>query len=190
MAAPLLIATDLRSLTSPDAFHRAALRILLADEVIAVDQDPLATQGVRVSAHNLEGGEVWAKPLQHSQDNNARRTSRARARLEEVEEVEVAVALLNRGSAPTNISVIFATHLAHLPGWGASNGDGSGAPISASVRDLWARAENGTHTSSFTAAVEPHATVLVRLRRVHTAREWQHTARPPVRGGSEVLRTI
>ena len=85
---------------------------------------------------------------------------------------------------------IFAIHLAHLPGWGASNGDGSGALISASVRDLWARAENGTHTSSFTAAVEPHATVLVRLRRVHTAREWQHTARPPVRGGSEVLRTI
>jgi alpha-galactosidase len=32
----------------------------------------------------------------------------------------------------------------------------------ASLRDLWARAELGTHTANFTALVPPHGVVLVR----------------------------
>lgn len=55
MAAPLLIGTDLRSIT-PEA-----LKILTNKEVIAVDQDPLGVQGKRI--RERDGVHVIVKPL-------------------------------------------------------------------------------------------------------------------------------
>ncbi|RUL76688.1 glycoside hydrolase family 27 protein [Dyella choica] len=56
MAAPLLIGTDLRTV-KPDT-----LKILLNQEVIAVDQDPLGIQGRQV--RDVDGIHVIVKPLQ------------------------------------------------------------------------------------------------------------------------------
>jgi alpha-galactosidase len=58
VAAPLLIAADIVSGLDPDS-----LEVLSAPEVIAVDQDPLGVQGVRVSPHQPQGTECWARPL-------------------------------------------------------------------------------------------------------------------------------
>lgn len=76
MAAPLLIATDLRTLDN------ASLAILLNREVIALNQDSLGVQGVRVSPSNTTGAEVWAKPLTGG---------------------SVAIIFLNRGDAEADI---------------------------------------------------------------------------------------
>jgi len=58
MAAPLIAGNDLRSM------DQATRDILMAPEVIAVDQDPLGIQGVRLSSPNAgKGFEIWSKPL-------------------------------------------------------------------------------------------------------------------------------
>lgn len=58
MAAPLLAATDVVGATPQ------TLKLLTAPEVVAVNQDVLGKQGVRVSPMNLTGPQVWVKPLQ------------------------------------------------------------------------------------------------------------------------------
>lgn len=58
VAAPLLIGADVVSGLDADS-----LAILTAPEVIAVNQDSLGVQGVRVSARNASGSECWARPL-------------------------------------------------------------------------------------------------------------------------------
>ncbi len=79
-AAPLWAGTDL---TRMDAATRA---ILTNKEVIAVDQDPLGAGVVKISG-NVDGPQVWAKPLQSM-------TSGVKA-----------VLLVNLGSAPATVSV-------------------------------------------------------------------------------------
>jgi len=56
MAAPLMAGNDLRTMTEETR------SILLNQEVIAVDQDPLGVQG-RVVIERGYGGQVWMKPL-------------------------------------------------------------------------------------------------------------------------------
>ncbi|XP_065831212.1 uncharacterized protein [Oscarella lobularis] len=68
--APLLAGTDIVHMSNE------TLAIMTAPEVVAVNQDPLAKQGVRVSPANATGPEVWARQLHDG---------------------SVAVALLNRG---------------------------------------------------------------------------------------------
>lgn len=56
--APLLISADV-----VDGLNTDSLYILSAPEVLAVHQDTLGVQGIRVSAANSSGTECWAKPL-------------------------------------------------------------------------------------------------------------------------------
>ncbi len=58
VAAPLLIATDLVSGLDSDT-----LALLSAPEVVAVDQDAMGVQGIRVSPPAPQGSECWARPL-------------------------------------------------------------------------------------------------------------------------------
>jgi len=58
VAAPLLISSDIVSGLDPDS-----LEVLSAPEVIAVDQDVLGVQGVRVSPPQPQGVECWARPV-------------------------------------------------------------------------------------------------------------------------------
>jgi len=55
LAAPLMISNDVRTLSD------ASIAMLTSPEVIAVDQDPLGRQGVRLS--DAYGLEIWSRPL-------------------------------------------------------------------------------------------------------------------------------
>jgi alpha-galactosidase len=122
LAAPLMAGNDIRSMP-PDIAE-----ILTNKELIAVDQDAMGLQGRRVKR---EGElDVWARQLADG--------SRA-------------VALLNRGTAESKMSV---------------NWNELGYPnnLSATVRDLWAKKDLGRQTGSFTANVPSHGVVVVKIK--------------------------
>jgi alpha-galactosidase len=75
-SAPLMIGCDVRNMSENTK------KILLNKEIIAIDQDPLGQQAIRMYRHN--GLEAWKKPL--SSDRYA-------------------IALFNRGESAANISV-------------------------------------------------------------------------------------
>jgi len=121
LAAPLMAGNDIRSMNA------ATREILTNKELIAVNQDPLGVQGRRVRREgNLE---VWSKQL----GDGGR-----------------AVALLNRGDAPGQISVSW-TDL------------GYPQTLNISVRDLWAGKDLGAMKGSYSATVPSHGAVVVRL---------------------------
>ncbi len=122
MASPLIAGNDIRSMS------QTTKDILLNAEVIAVDQDAAGIQGTRISASN--GLEVWCKPL-----GSANGTIKA-------------VALLNRNSSASNITVTF------------SNIGLSGA---VTVRDLWAKADRGSYSNSYTMSVPAHGTGMLKI---------------------------
>ena len=121
MASPLIIGSDPRTLPA------SMIDTLKNPEIIAVDQDPLAIQGVRIASTG--DTDVYSKVL--SRDG------------------ERAVVLLNRGEAPTQVTVNFAD---------------AGLSGTVSVRDLRARADRGTAEGSYTATVPAHGTAFLRLR--------------------------
>jgi alpha-galactosidase len=122
MAAPLLAGNDLRVMTD------ATRDILTNAEVIAVDQDLLGVQGQPISADTTL--EVWSKRLSGT--------------------ATYAVALLNRGDAPADITVTWS-----MLGL---------ATDSATVRDLWAKQDLGSVTTSYTAqAIPSHGVVMLKV---------------------------
>lgn len=121
LAAPLIAGNDARDM---DAKTRG---ILLAPEIIAIDQDPLGRQARRVWKDGTR--EIWARDLADG--------SRA-------------VALLNRGTAPAEIAIDWASI-------------GYPASLAATIRDVWARKDLGRRTGSYAASVRPHAAAIVRI---------------------------
>jgi alpha-galactosidase len=121
MAAPLIAGNDIANM---DAATRA---ILLNREVIAVDQDRLGIQGRRVRDDGDR--ELWVKPL----------AGGARA-----------VLLLNRGTAPAEISFTW-EELGYPP------------RLLARVRDLWQHRDLGRRSGRHVATVEPHGVVMLRV---------------------------
>jgi alpha-galactosidase len=122
MAAPLIAGNDIA------AMDDATRAILMNRDVIAVDQDKLGVQGRRVWKDGDR--EVWVKPL----------AGGARA-----------VALVNRGDAPTAISATW---------------EQLGLPdrLPASVRDLWAHRDLGRKRGSQSATVAPHGVAMFRIQ--------------------------
>ena len=121
MAAPLIAGNDLTRMSD------ATRAILLNQELIAIDQDPLGAAALIVRDDG--GPQVWSRPLA---DPNAR-----------------AVALFNPTDAPATITARWSE--IGLP------------PGAASVRDLWAAADRGSFVDQFTAQVEPHGTVMLKI---------------------------
>ncbi len=121
-AAPLITGTDLQNMST------ATKNTFMNSEVIAVDQDPLGIQGVKVSEATA-GLQVWSKKLSGSGQR--------------------AVVLLNRNSSAANITVRWA--------------DIGLATGSASVRDLWAKADRGSFSGGYTASVQPHGVVMIKV---------------------------
>src|ERR1044071_823318 len=121
-SAPLIAGNDLRSMTA------ATIAILTHNEMVAIDQDPLSFQAIKVSDDGA-GLQVWYKPLR---DTGAR-----------------AVGLLNRSDAAATMTVSF-TQIGLTTG-------------SATVRDVWARADRGTFSNSFTTSVPPHGIAFLRI---------------------------
>jgi alpha-galactosidase len=120
MAAPLITGNDLSTMSA------TTKAILTNKEIVAVDQDPLGKQG-RVVAGNGTSQEVWSKEMSGT---NTR-----------------AVALFNRGTGSTNITVQW-----------SQIGIPTGA---ATVRDLWAGQDLGSFTGSYTANSVPSHTVVM-----------------------------
>jgi alpha-galactosidase len=120
VAAPLILGSD------PRALSPATIAMLANREVIAVDQDPLGIQGRVVEQHG--SGQVWSKPLAGG---------------------AVAVALLNRGSAPLRIS----THAGRV---------GLAVAKGYTVRDLWAHRTTRSG-AEISALVPPDSVALYRV---------------------------
>ncbi|MGE5645217.1 MAG: alpha-galactosidase [Acidobacteriota bacterium] len=122
LAAPLMAGNDLRSM-------KPEIRAILTNkEAIAVNQDALGMQGRRV---RRDGDlDIWARQLADG--------SRA-------------VALLNRGKAPAEITVNWADI-------------GYPKHLTAAVRDLWKHEDAGKFTGSYSAKVKPHELVLVTVK--------------------------
>jgi len=120
LAAPLIAGNDLPHMSDQT---RA---ILTNREVIAVDQDPAGIEGTRVV--HTDFADVWSRRLA----DGGR-----------------AVALLNRGIEPRQISVSWAKLKL--------------APGAAKVRDLWRGRDIGSFNGSYQALVPPHGVVLIRV---------------------------
>jgi alpha-galactosidase len=119
LAAPLLAGNDLRDVAP------GILEILNNKDVVAVDQDKLGRQGVRVSKQG--DLEVWSRPLADG---------------------GYAVGLFNRGASSARITAQ----------WSDLGIAGTHA-----VRDLWAHADRGTASGSYSAEVPSHGVVLVKI---------------------------
>ncbi|RKR92341.1 alpha-galactosidase [Micromonospora pisi] len=130
MSAPLIIGSD------PRGLPQQMVDALRNPEIVAVDQDPLVRQGVKV-ADAGPNTQVWSKVLAGSGNR--------------------AVALLNRGDTAQSITVSFATvalgnsvRVRDL--WARSDMDGNGA--SSGVQPF---------TGSYTATVPAHGVAMLRL---------------------------
>jgi alpha-galactosidase len=121
MAAPLIAGNDVRTMSA------ATKEILTNPEVIAVDQDSLGAQGVIVWEPTPDL-QVWSKKMRDG---------------------SIAVAMLNRSTAPAKIAANF---------WRAGLHVGS-----AKVRDLWQHADLGTFKSEYATTVPAHGVVMVRV---------------------------
>jgi alpha-galactosidase len=122
LAAPLIAGNDLRSMTPETA------SILMNKEVIAIDQDRLGKQGHR--AFKDGDAEIWVKEIAYGNR---------------------AVVLLNRGTAPKEITASWVDL-------------GYPSHVSASVRDLWAKKDVGKFTGKYTATVPGHSVVMVTVK--------------------------
>jgi alpha-galactosidase len=121
MAAPLIAGNDIRSMSE------ATKTILTNREVIAVDQDSLGRQGVIVWEPSPDL-QVWSKKLRDGR---------------------IAVAMLNRSTAPAKLSANFWRAGLHVD--------------SASVRDLWEHKDLGTFKREYATAVPAHGVVMVAI---------------------------
>jgi alpha-galactosidase len=121
LAAPLMLGNDIRSL-SPEVH-----KILTNREVIAVDQDRLGKQGVKIRD---DGDlEVWSKPLLDG--------SRA-------------VVLFNRSNKKQKIA--FKWSEVGYPNY-----------LKADVRDLWRKNSVGIFSGGYSAEVNPHGVVMIKV---------------------------
>jgi alpha-galactosidase len=120
LAAPLIAGNDIRSMPAD------VKEILTNKDVIAVDQDPLGKQGTRVRDDGDQ--EVWVKPLADGGE---------------------AIALLNRGAAPSEIKVNWSEA---PPKGGAST-----------MRDLWTHKEQPAPADGYSATVPSHGVVAFRI---------------------------
>ncbi|MBV8789431.1 MAG: glycoside hydrolase family 27 protein, partial [Mycobacterium sp.] len=123
VAAPLILGSD------PRALSPVTIAMLTNREVIAVDQDPLGIQGT--IADQLGSGQVWRRLLAGG---------------------SVAVALLNRGSAPLRIST-------------SARRVGLAESRAYTVRDLWAHRSTKSG-GEISAVVAPDSVVLYRVAAV------------------------
>jgi len=130
LAAPLLAGNDLRTMTP------AIKEILTNKEVIAVDQDKLGKQAVRVAQEGptvtignppVSSLQVWSRPLADGGH---------------------AVGLFNLGAETAKVTAKWSD---------------IGIQGSHKVRDLWKHADLGTVADQFTAEVPSHGVVMIRI---------------------------
>lgn len=138
MAAPLILGNDLNNMTTE------TLNIITNREVIAVDQDSLGIQGMRIEQR--DSIEVWLKPLMND---------------------EWAICLLNRSIEPKQVALEWER-------WNTVDEEVSGRAISFTdniynIRDLWAadpkkkQCGNTRPKKQKTVTIPGHDVILYRL---------------------------
>jgi alpha-galactosidase len=120
LAAPLMAGNDIRK-TTPDI-----LAVMTDKEALAIDQDPAGKEGWRFRAE--PGREIWVREL----DNG-----------------DWAVALLNTGDKPAELSIDFG------PMWFMGG--------KCQIRDIWDKKDAGTSEKPFTKRIDSHDVALLRL---------------------------
>ncbi|KAK5583515.1 hypothetical protein RB653_005111 [Dictyostelium firmibasis] len=121
IAAPLIAGNDILTMS------KETLEILINEEVIQVNQDPLGLQGNRV--YQNQGLEVYQRTLIND---------------------SYAIAMFNRGDVQSDITIT--SDMLNLTNHQNFN-----------IRDLWSHTDNGTFSDTFTASVEPHGTIMIKL---------------------------
>ena len=125
LAAPLMAGNDVRHM-SPEI-----LAVMTDKEVIAIDQDSLGKEGWRFRAE--PGREIWVRQLAGG---------------------DWAVALLNTGAAPADLSIDF-------PSMWVFEGKFA-------IRDLWDKKDVGQNDKVFTKHLASHDVALLRLAKLKT----------------------
>jgi alpha-galactosidase len=143
LAAPLLLGNDLERM---DEF---TLSLLTNDEVLAVNQDPLGREANRVTQH---GPTVTATAPGRPDRINKQQQKQIWAR--DLADGSKAVGLFNLGTEPTTVAVQ----------WREIGVEGKQV-----VRDLWRQKDLGTFDGDFSATVEPHGVVFVKVITVASA---------------------
>jgi alpha-galactosidase len=137
LAAPLLLGNDLEQM---DEF---TLSLLTNDEVLAIDQDPLGREANRVAQH---GPTVTSQAPGRPDRRNKQQQKQVWAR--DLADGSKAVGLFNLGTEPTKVTVEW------------SDLDIAGKQV---VRDLWRQKDLGSFENQFSADVEPHGVVLIKI---------------------------
>jgi alpha-galactosidase len=134
LAAPLIAGNDLR------AMSKETLEILTNREVIAIDQDSLGVQGFRYN-DNLDGLEVWVKPLKNG---------------------DWAVCFLNRSSNAREANFDWSKNVISDD---ISNTTLNANEMTYSVRDLWVKKNLGSTRENLSAQVPSKDVLMLRLTR-------------------------
>ena len=121
LAAPLMAGNDVRHMT-PEI-----LAVMTDREAIAIDQDPAGKEGWRFRAE--PGREIWVRELSNG---------------------DWAVALLNTGDQPADLSIDFG------PMWFLGG--------TCQIRDIWDKKDTGTTAQPFTKRLASHDVALLRLK--------------------------
>ncbi|GIL59411.1 hypothetical protein Vafri_14096 [Volvox africanus] len=185
MAAPLILGNDPRNMS------KATLQILLAREVLAVNQDPLGAQGRPVwTAPNEGTTEVWAKPLadgrtaillvnlgnstvdittEFSRDAPAEHAKWSRETNSTapkcVDKDELCPSWAKSGECIINAGFMLEKCPHSCPEGCPQPLEPPGPKATALVRDLWLEEDVGVFTGHFTARkVEPHEARFVTLK--------------------------
>ncbi|MFN8206974.1 MAG: glycoside hydrolase family 27 protein [Bacteroidales bacterium] len=132
LAAPLITGNDLRSM-SPEVQS-----ILTNPDAIAVNQDPLGIQGMKVKAEN--GFETWIKPLKDNQ---------------------WAVCFLNRSDAGKPVNFDWTQNKIEDP---VAKRTFDAASVLYSLRNVWTGEDLGTSKKALAAIVPPHDVLMLILR--------------------------
>ena len=129
LAAPLIAGNN------PIQLDAQTLSILLAPEIIAVDQDPLGVEASTIDHDFVKGSQILARPLFSSQSTQQL----------------WAVLLFNRREHKQTITLNFDSISPQY-----SN-------RVASIRDLWARSNLGSFTGSYSTSVPARSVVVLKL---------------------------
>ena len=167
VASPLLIGCDMTRL---DPF---TISLLGNDEVLDVNQDPLGHQGITVSQIENPDDPGMERVLDpYRGENDPRRWVEMPKYLEVVakrmEDGSKAAGLFNRGTRPAKVTLrIEDLRKIDAPfgrRWDeAKKADAAYKGGKWRVRDLWRQKELGVFEGEFTAEVNPHGVVMVRL---------------------------
>lgn len=131
LAAPLIAGNDLRNMNAE------TISILTNADAIAINQDPIGVQGLKVES--VEGLETWVKPLSNG---------------------EWALCFLNRSAEPKTISYDWKTKVVKDE---FAKRELNGASQQYNIKDVWTKKSLGNTKKPLKATIPSHDVLMVKL---------------------------